>query len=125
MAAHERAQVAAVAADRDRGELHARVARQHALERVELARALRAARGEEGEHDRPALAELAELRIPGPRTVHAGRLPAGALVGLARDVDVAVERSERQRRGERRHLDPTVRPPGEPGPRCAARCSDT
>ena len=58
MAAHERAQVVAVAADRDGGELHVRVAGSHAGQAVELARALRAARGEEGEHERAALGEL-------------------------------------------------------------------
>ena len=104
MAAHERAQVAALAADRDRRHLEPRVARQHALEQIELARALLAARGQEGEHERPALAELA--RVEDPRAAHGARraLAGRALVGLARDVDRRVERSERERRGEGRHL---------------------
>ncbi len=58
MPAHERAQVVAIAADRDGGHLHARMARPHARQAVELARALRAARGQEGEHERAALGQL-------------------------------------------------------------------
>ena len=63
---------------------------------------LATARGEEGEHHRAALGELADvedLRPRGPRT-RAG--PRGRPRRGGGDVGVAVQRAERERRGERR-----------------------
>src|SRR5687768_5675130 len=49
---HQRTQVAAIAADRHRGDLHGGVPLAHALERVELAGAALAAGDEERQRDR-------------------------------------------------------------------------
>src|SRR4051794_13327331 len=81
-----------------------------ALEAVELAGAARAAGGQEGEHERPALGELAEVEDAGAADAARGPVAGRALPGGAGNVDVAVDAAEGQRRRERRRLGAHLQP---------------
>ena len=66
-----------------------------------------------------------EFRIPGPRTVHAGRLPAGPWLGLRAMLTGASSGPSASGAAKGGTLDPTVSPPGEPGRSVRSACSDT
>src|SRR3954469_18705793 len=105
------AQVVAVALDGHGGELDPRIGPAQALERVELVDAAPAARGDEGEHDRPALGELADVEDLRAADLAGVALPRRRALRLARrDVGVAVQRAGGQRRRERRELVADGRP---------------
>src|SRR3954452_23878955 len=97
------AQLVAVALDGHGGDLHAREAGADGLQAVQLGLALRAARREEGQRDRPALPELADVEDLAPPDLAGRADPGGPLPRLGGDVGVAVQRSERERHRERRH----------------------
>ena len=73
------AQVAAVAADGDRRDLQLRVAAVDGLQVVQRAGAVAAAGGQEGEHERAALQQLAGVEHLGPAHLAGGPVAGAAL----------------------------------------------